>query len=81
MGLPGQFSVTINTLSSQIAPALAQAEGAQGLAHRLIALLGLVGWLPALLPWIGAAVFLAVVYAAWRARAARIDDHRSGKTP
>jgi hypothetical protein len=71
----------LGTLSSQIGPALAQAEGAQGLAHRLIALLGLDGWLPALLPWIGAAVFLAVVCAAWRARAARIDDHRSGKTP
>uniref|UniRef100_UPI0026303FB4 C40 family peptidase n=1 Tax=Marivita sp. TaxID=2003365 RepID=UPI0026303FB4 len=71
----------LGTLSSQIAPALAEAEGAQGLAHRLIALLGLDGWFPALLPWIGAAVFLAVVCAAWRARAARIEDHRSGKTP
>jgi uncharacterized protein (TIGR02594 family) len=71
----------LGTLSSQIAPALAEAEGAKGLALRLIALLGLEGWFPALLPWIGAAVFLAVVCAAWRARAARIEDHRSGKTP
>lgn len=69
------------TLGAQIAPALAEAEQAQDLAARMIALLGMHGWLPAALPWIGLAVFVAVILYALKARAARIEDHRTGRTP
>jgi uncharacterized protein (TIGR02594 family) len=69
------------TLGSQIAPALAEAEQAQDLAGRLVGLLGLHSWLPALLPWLGLAVFVGVILYALRARAARIEDHRTGRTP
>lgn len=66
---------------SQIAPALAEAEQARDVAGRFFSLIGLEGWLSAALPWIGAACFLGIVLYALRARAARIDDHRTGKTP
>ena len=69
------------TLGAQIAPALVEAEQAQDLAARMIALLGMHGWLPAALPWIGLAVFVAVILYALKARAARIEDHRTGRTP
>jgi hypothetical protein len=44
-------------------------------------LIGLESWLSNTLPWVGAAVFIGVVVYALRAKAARIDDYRSGKTP
>ncbi|MBO6883878.1 MAG: TIGR02594 family protein [Marivita sp.] len=69
------------TLGSQLAPALAEAEQAQDLAARMVALLGMHSWLPAVLPWLGLAVFVAVILYALRARAARIEDHRTGRTP
>ena len=69
------------SIGSQIAPALIEAEHARETAGRLFALLGLETWLVAALPWIGAAVFVGVIFCALRARAARIEDHRSGKTP
>jgi len=69
------------TITSQVAPAIEQAEGAQGLANRLLAVLGLEGALAAALPWIGAAVFIGVILYAVKARNARIEDHRTGKTP
>ncbi len=69
------------TLSAQIAPALAEAEQAQDLAARMIALFGMNGWLPVALPWVGMAVFVAVILYALKARAARIEDHRTGRTP
>ena len=69
------------TIGSQIAPALREAEQARDTAGRLVALIGLEPWVASALPWIGAAVFLGVMLCALRARAARIDDHRSGKTP
>lgn len=69
------------TLGSQIAPALAEAEQAQDLAARMIALFGTNDWLTVALPWIGLAVFVAVILYALKARAARIDDHRTGRTP
>ena len=69
------------TLGAQIAPALAEAEQAQDLAARMIALFGMNGWLPAALPWIGLTVFVAVILYALKARAARIEDHRTGRTP
>jgi uncharacterized protein (TIGR02594 family) len=69
------------TLGSQIAPALAEAEQAQALAARTVALLGMQSWLPAVLPWLGLAVFVGVILYALKARAARIEDHRTGRTP
>ena len=69
------------TLGAQIAPALAEAEQAQDLAARMIALFGMNTWLPAALPWIGMAVFVGVILYALKARGARIEDHRTGRTP
>ena len=69
------------SVGSQIAPALVEAEQARDIAVRVFSLFGLEDWLTIALPWIGTAVFLAVVLYALRSRAARIDDHRTGKTP
>lgn len=69
------------SIISQIAPGLAEAEQARDMAGRAFSLFGLEAWLTTALPWIGAAVFLAVIHYALRSRAARIDDHRTGKTP
>jgi uncharacterized protein (TIGR02594 family) len=69
------------SIGSQIAPALMEAEHARDMAGRVFTLIGLESWLSNVLPWIGAAVFIGVVIYALRAKAARIDDHRSGKTP
>lgn len=69
------------SVGSQIAPALVEAEQARDIAGRVFSLFGLEDWLTIALPWIGTAVFLAVVLYAMRSRAARIDDHRTGKTP
>ena len=69
------------SLGSQLAPALVEAEQARDVAGRMLALIGLEGWLSAALPWIGAAVFIGVIIYALRAKAARIEDHRTGRTP
>jgi len=69
------------SIGSQIAPALLEAERARDVAGRVFSLIGLENALANALPWIGAAVFVGVVLYALRAKAARIDDYRSGKTP
>ncbi len=69
------------SIGSQIAPALVEAEQARDMAGRVFTLIGLESWLSNALPWIGAAVFAGVILYAQRAKTARIDDHRSGKTP
>ena len=69
------------SIGSQIAPALVEAEQARDVAERVFTLIGLEEWVSVALPWIGAAVFIGVVIYALRAKAARIDDHRTGKTP
>ena len=69
------------SIGSQIAPALVEAEQARDIAGRVFTLVGLESWLSIALPWIGAAVFIGLVIYALRAKAARIDDHRTGKTP
>jgi uncharacterized protein (TIGR02594 family) len=69
------------TLGSQIAPALAEAERAQDLGARMVALFGMHNWLPAVLPWLGLAVFIGVILYALRSRSVRIEDHRTGRTP
>jgi uncharacterized protein (TIGR02594 family) len=69
------------SIGSQIAPALLEAEQARDVAGRVFSLVGLESALSIALPWIGAAVFVGVILYALRAKAARIDDYRSGKTP
>jgi hypothetical protein len=64
-----------------LGPAVTEAEGAQALADRVFAILGLDGWLSVTLPWVGAGVFVGVIIYAVKARNARIEDHRTGKTP
>ncbi|MBO6885922.1 MAG: TIGR02594 family protein, partial [Marivita sp.] len=69
------------SIGSQVAPALMEAEQARDMAGRVFTLVGLESWLSNALPWIGAAVFVGVIIYALRAKEARIDDYRSGKTP
>ncbi len=69
------------SVAAQIAPALTQAEEARDTAERVLDLVGLADVVQAVLPWVGAAVFIGVIFYALKARNARIDDHRSGKTP
>ena len=72
----------VSTLGGNIAGALSEAEEAQGLAVHALSILGLeTARVEVLLPWIGAAVFAGVILYALKARAARIEDHRSGRTP
>ncbi|MDF1854258.1 TIGR02594 family protein [Pseudooceanicola sp.] len=69
------------SVAAQITPALVQAEEARDTAERVLDLVGLAGAVQAALPWVGAAVFIGVIFYALKARKARIEDHRSGKTP
>jgi peptidoglycan hydrolase-like protein with peptidoglycan-binding domain len=69
------------SITSQIAPALREAEQARDTASRIFALAGLEEWLAMALPWIGMAMFVGVILYALKARAARIEDHRTGRTP
>lgn len=69
------------SVAAQIAPALTQAEEARDTAERVLGLVGLADVVQAVLPWVGAAVFIGVIFYALKARNARIEDHRSGKTP
>jgi uncharacterized protein (TIGR02594 family) len=69
------------SVAVQIAPALSQAEEARETAERVLDLVGLADVVQAVLPWVGAAVFIGVIFYALQARNARIEDHRSGKTP
>ena len=70
----------VGTVAAQIAPIMAEAEAAQDGVTRLVDLLGLTTWLADLLPWLGALCFVIVIFWALRARHARIDDHRKGRT-
>lgn len=72
---------TVGMVAGQVAPMVEQAEQAKSLAERAFGLLGLSEWATTALPWIGAAIFLAVIVMAWRARKARIEDFQTGRTP
>lgn len=67
--------------ASAIAPAVETAERAKDVTERSAALLNLTEWLSPILPWAGAAIFLIVIVLAFRARTARIEDYRTGRTP
>jgi hypothetical protein len=69
------------SITSQIAPALREAEQARDTASQLFALAGLEAWLAVALPWIGMVMFVGIILYALKARAARIEDHRTGRTP
>ena len=69
------------SLTSQIAPALSEAEQARDTASRIFALAGLEDWLTVALPWIGMVMFVGVIFYALKARSARIEDHQTGRTP
>lgn len=68
------------SVGSQIAPALNEAESARDMTSRVLVALGLDAWLPAALPWVGAAVFIGLILYALKARNARIEDHQTGRT-
>jgi uncharacterized protein (TIGR02594 family) len=67
--------------ASVVAPAVETAERAKDVTERTVGLLNLTDWLLPVLPWAGAAIFLSVILLAWKAKAARIEDYRTGKTP
>ena len=81
LGAIGVAGSVAGSVAGQITPALDQIEVAQGIAARALVLLGLEGALPALLPWIGALLFVGVIMYAVRARSARIEDYRTGRCP
>ena len=64
-----------------LAPLVAQAEDGRDLASRILGLIGLGPHADVLMPVLGAALFVGVIVFALKARAARIEDYRSGKTP
>lgn len=67
--------------ASVVVPAVETAERAKDMTERTAGLLNITDWLMPVLPWAGAAIFLVVILLAWKAKAARIDDYRTGKTP
>ena len=67
--------------ASVIVPAVETAERAKDVTERTAGLLNLTDWLLPVLPWAGVAIFLIVILLAWKAKAARIEDYRTGKTP
>lgn len=77
LGAAGYAGIAI----SDVAPLVGQAEEGRDLATRLFDLVGLGSYAPVVMPLLGAALFLAVIVLAWKARTARIEDHRTGRTP
>ncbi|MFN4141194.1 TIGR02594 family protein [Aestuariivirga sp.] len=67
--------------ASVIAPAVETAERAKDVTERTVGILNLTDWLLPVLPWAGAVIFLIVIVLAWKAKAARVEDFRTGKTP
>ncbi len=72
---------TITIAGAAIAPAIEAAEQAKDMTQRAIGLLNLTEFVAPFLPWIGIAIFAVVIALAWRARTARIEDYRTGRTP
>ena len=77
LGAAGYAGIAI----SDVAPLVGEAEEGRDLATRLLDLVGLGSYAPVVMPLLGAAIFLAVIVLAWKARAARIEDYRTGRTP
>ena len=77
LGAAGSVGIAV----SDLAPLVGQAEDGRDLGARLLDLVGLGSYAAVVMPLLGAAIFLAVIVFAWKARAARIEDHRTGRTP
>lgn len=71
----------VASTAAAIGPMIEQAEEARGLTERAAAIFSLNTFMSEWMPWITIAVCAVVIIFAWRARAARIADHRTGKTP
>lgn len=71
----------VGAAASVVAPAVETAEKARDLTERSADLLHITDWLLPVLPWAGALIFLTIIVLAWKAKAARIEDYRTGKTP
>jgi len=71
----------VASTAAAIGPMIETAEEARGLTERAAALFSLNTFMSEWMPWITIAVCAVVIIFAWRARAARIADHRTGKTP
>lgn len=70
----------VGAAASVVVPAVETAERAKDMTERTAGLLNITDWLMPVLPWAGAAIFLVVILLAWKAKAARIEDYRTGKT-
>ena len=77
LGAAGYAGIALN----DVAPLITQAEDSRDLATRVLDLVGLGSYAGAVMPVLGAAIFIAVIFYALKAKAARIEDHRTGKTP
>lgn len=77
LGAAGSVGIAV----SDVAPLVGQAEDGRDLATRVLDLVGLGSYTAVVMPLLGATIFLAVIVFAWKARAARIEDHRTGRTP
>ena len=71
----------VGALTAHIAPFLDQVEEVQGGALRLLHTLGLETAVSSIMPWLTLVLFAGILVLAFKARQARLDDHRSGKTP
>ncbi|MDT8858361.1 TIGR02594 family protein [Paracoccaceae bacterium Fryx2] len=77
LGAAGSAGIALTDL----APLITQAEDGRDLATRVLDLVGLGAHAVTVLPLLGAVLFLAIIVFAVKSRAARIEDHRLGKTP
>lgn len=76
-GIVGMAGVVASVLT----PAIETVERAKDMTERTVGILNLSEWLMPVMPWAGAAIFLIVILLAWKAKSARIEDYRTGRTP
>ncbi|MFY9210859.1 MAG: hypothetical protein WAO69_07005 [Aestuariivita sp.] len=77
LGAAGSAGLALN----DVAPLITTAEDGQDLATRILNLVGLGSYAGIVMPALGALIFVAVICFALKTRAARIEDHRTGRTP
>jgi hypothetical protein len=77
LGAAGSAGIALTDL----APLITQAEDGRDIATRVLDLVGLGAHAAMVLPLLGSVLFLAIIVFAIKSRAARIEDHRLGKTP
>jgi uncharacterized protein (TIGR02594 family) len=64
-----------------ITPALDTVQSARDVTERTLGLFNLTSRLMPIVPWVSGVLFIIIIVLALRAKAARMDDHRTGKTP